>query len=201
MNGCGLTGQFANLPCKYKHEIPMSVLLPTGGPVRPTISGTDVDGVREVDGIVAAYECKALGANTPSRGQLKAMRSIGNFFIGSRWLYKPIGDPPRTAEELFALKHGCKQYAVPVNAVIWGKSSAEQQWLYRYLTDCGFYSTQGQTSGYAIQFNQPEEKINTHIFVPTEQWKAIAYIADYYAKFKSGKYQHHETNFIDSSLF
>ena len=33
MRGNGPTGQFANLETKLKHEIPMAVFLPTGGPV------------------------------------------------------------------------------------------------------------------------------------------------------------------------
>ena len=178
----------------------MSVLLPTDGPVRQTISGTDIDGIREVDGVIAAYEYKAIGAASPSKGQLRAMRSIGDFFIGSRWIYELAQNPPRTQEERNALEHGYKQIAAPVSAVIWSSKQAHK-WLYRYLVDCGFMVTQTASNGYAIQFDLPDEKIKTHIFKPTEQWRAIAYIPDYYALYRAGKYCFHETNFIDPSFF
>jgi len=55
----GLAGSFANLHAKNAFEIPMQVFLPSGcDRVRPTISGTDIDGIREVNGKIAIYEAK-----------------------------------------------------------------------------------------------------------------------------------------------
>ena len=201
MRGRGLTGQFANLTCKYEHEIPMGVLLPGDGPVRPTITGTDVDGVREVSGIVAIHEAKAVGAQSPSDGQLRAMKSMGDFFIGSRWVYAEVHQPPRTKEEDVAYKHGYKKNATPLSAVIWAKKDEGHKWLYRYLIDCGFAISSTQNNGYAIQFELPYENLQNYIFQPTKQWLSIAYIPDYYYLFKTNKYCYPETNFMDSSSF
>ena len=201
MQGRGATGQFANLSCKYNHEIPMAVLLPANGPVRPTITGTDVDGVREVSGIVAVHEAKAVGAQSPSDGQLRAMKSMGDFFIGSRWIYEEAQEPPRTKEEDAARRHGYKKNATPLSAVIWATKSDGHRWLYRYLTDCGFAISPTQNNGYAIQFELPNENLKNYIFRPTTQWLAIAYIPDYYYLFKSKQYCYPETNFMHSSCF
>ena len=201
MNGRGSTGQFANLDCKYKHEIPISVLLPADGPVRKTITGTDVDGVREVSGIVAVHEVKGVDAQPISNGQLRAMRTLGDFFIGSRWIYADIENPPRTQEEIIAVQHGYKKNATPLSAVIWANKPISNKWLYRYLIDCGFAITCTNTNGYAIQFYMPENSIGTHIFRPTAQWLAIAYIPDYYYLFQEGNYCFPDTNFIDPALF
>ena len=166
----------------------MAVLLPANGPVRPTITGTDVDGVREVSGIVAVHEAKAVGAQSPSDGQLRAMKSMGDFFIGSRWIYEEAQEPPRTKEEDAARRHGYKKNATPLSAVIWATKSDGHRWLYRYLTDCGFAISPTQNNGYAIQFELPNENLKNYIFRPTTQWLAIAYIPDYYYLFKSKQY-------------
>ena len=203
MRGRGSTGQFANLDCKYNHEIPIGVFLPANGPVRSTITGTDVDGVREVSGIVAVYEAKAVGAQAPSNGQLRAMRAMGDFFIGSRWIYADVKNPPRTKEESIAIKHGYKRNATPLSAVIWANKpeTESNKWLYRYLFDCGFAVSSTQSNGHAIQFDVPYENLETHVFRPTTQWLAIAYIPDYYHLFTAGKYCHPETNFTDPAYF
>ena len=201
MRGRGFTGQFANLDCKYNHEIPIGVLLPANGPVRSTITGTDVDGVREVSGIVAVHEAKAVNAQEPSEGQLRAMRAMGHFFIGSRWIYADVKNPPRTEEESIAIKHGYKRNATPQSAVIWAKTPEGNKWLERYLSDCGFAVSPAQSKGHAIKFNAPYENLETHIFKPTKQWRAIAYIPDYYHLSTLNKYCHPETNFIDPACF
>lgn len=201
MRGRGFTGQFANLDCKYNHEIPIGVFLPANGPVRSTITGTDVDGVREVSGIVAVYEAKAVGAQAPSSGQLRAMRAMGDFFIGSRWIYADVKNEPRTEEELIAIKHGYRRNATPLSAVIWANKPESNKWLYRYLFDCGFAVSSTQNNGHAIQFDIPYENLETHIFRPTRQWLAIAYIPDYYYLFTKGEYRYPETNFTDPSYF
>ena len=177
----GPTGRFADLNAQRRSAIPMEVLLPTGGPVRATISGTDVDGVREVDGIVAAHEYKAAGSAPVTKGQLRALRSFGNFFIGSRWLYRDRPDIARSEAEELAAEHGYECYAVPVSAVIWGHGADEHRWLYRYLRDVGFNPTLGGTRGYGITFSHPEKASETHIFRPTDEWKKIAFIPDFYS--------------------
>jgi hypothetical protein len=201
MQGQGTIGQFANLDCKYRHEIPMSVFLPGNGPVRPTITGTDIDGIREVSGISAIYEYKAQSAKAPSNGQLRAMKSIGDFFIGSRWIYQDIQNPPRTPEEKSAMEHKYSKNATPLSATIWAHKTNSRQWLYRYLIDCGFNLSCTSDNGYAIQFYMPEQNLKTHIFKPTAQWLAIAYIPDYYYLSTKGNYCYPETNFVDPSLF
>jgi hypothetical protein len=198
MNGRGSTGQFANLDCKYSHEIPIGVFLPSNGPVRSTITGTDVDGVREVSGIVAVYEAKAVGAQAPSNAQWKAMRAMGDFFVGSRWIYADVKNPPRTKEESMAIAHGYKRNATPLSAVIWANKPEGNQWLRRYLFDCGFSVSSAQNDGHSIQFDIPYENLATHVFRPTKQWLAIAYIPDYYYLFTTGEYCHPKTNFTNS---
>lgn len=195
MAGNGPTGQFANLATKLKHEIPMAVLLPTGGPVRRTISGTDCDGIREVDGITAIYEVKALEAKAPSKGQMKALRSLGDFFIGSRWLYQDLKKdaPAKSADEQVAIDNGYKANATPVSAVVWAKHPKARGWLRRYLEDCGFNASEEPTGGYRFQFEDPWEKQKTHIFRPTRQWLHMAYLPDYYAEFSlRGNYSYAE---------
>lgn len=195
MTGNGPTGQFANLATKLKHEIPMAVLLPTGGPVRRTISGTDCDGIREVDGITAIYEVKALGANAPSAGQIKALRGLGDFFIGSRWLYETLkeGAPAKSGAEQIAIDNGYKANATPVSAVVWTKHSSARDWLWKYLKDCGFNASKEPSGGYRVQFEDPYEKQKTHIFRPTKQWLHMAYLPDYYAEFAlRGNYSYAE---------
>ena len=185
MRGNGPTGQFANLETKLKHEIPMAVFLPTGGPVRRTISGTDCDGIREVDGITAVYEAKSISANAMPDGQRRALKNLGDFFIGSRWLYQELtkGAPAKSANEQSAISNGYTWNATPVSAVVWAKSPKARTWLYRYLKDCGFNASEGQTGGFGFQFEDAWKKQETHVFRPTEQWLHIAYLPDYYAEF------------------
>jgi hypothetical protein len=185
MAGNGPTGQFANLKTKFKHEIPMAVFLPTGGPVRKTISGTDCDGIREVDGITGIYEAKSIEARPMPPGQLRALIGLGDFFIGSRWRYEDLDltAPAKSESEHIARKMGYKHNATPISAVVWAKTSVTRRWLYRYLVDSGFTVTEGKTGGLGFQFKDAAQTQKTHVFRPTDEWLRIAYIPDYYAEF------------------
>ena len=192
MTGKGPKGLFANLKCKHQHEIPMAVLLPPGGPVRPTISGTDCDGIREVDGITAIYETKAWGANNMPEGQFRALKSLGDFFVTSVWFYNEIDEniPPKSENEELARASGYTRTAVPHSAVVYANKPEAKKWLYRYLVDCGF-NVNSVSGGEAFQFPGAYDAQATHIFRPTKAWLCIAYLPDYYAQFiKRGNYCH-----------
>ncbi len=196
-NGRGPTGQFANLGVKYKNEIPMAVLLPTGGPVRKTISGTDIDGVREVDGIIAVHEYKKMNAPAPSDGQVRAMKQLGDFFIGSRWIYEKAIFDGRTLlpEERLAKENNYRYKATPISARIYCKTDDAKKWLFRYLTDCCFpYIKQRTDDGLFVLFDS-DNKLNTHVFQPTDEWRNIAYIPDYYADYSLRNKYHHPLPF------
>lgn len=190
MKGVGPKGQFAQLECKYRHEIPMEVLLPRGGPVRPTISGTDCDGIREVEGIVAVYEAKATSALPISKGQFKALSAVGTFFVESRWVYHPIDEnsPAASENEEIARENKYTHFSVPVSAIVYAKPAA-RKWLRDYLKDCGFNATRIASDGFAFDFPNGRAAIETHIFRPTKGWLCLAYLPDYYAKYtKQDKY-------------
>ena len=177
MLGNGPTGQFANLETKLKHEIPMAVFLPTGGPVRKTISGTDCDGIREVDGITAIHEAKSETARPMPDGQRRALKGLGDFLIGSRWRYEKLGDlPAKSKNEEIARSMGYKWNATPVSAVVGAKSSVAKKWLSRYLHDSGFKATEGSTGGLGFRFKDAAQTQKTHIFRPTNEWLRFSYI-------------------------
>ena len=188
MNGNGPTGQFANLRSKRDKEIPMAVLLPSGGPVRTSITGTDCDGIREVSGVTAIHEVKAITAPEVSKAQFRALKELGTFFVSSRWLYERMGSTSLSREEEIARDNHYVSFAVPKSATVWANGSKAHTWLYRYLTDCGFLVSQGVTNGLSFQFSDPRGNLKTHRHRPTKEWLAIAFIPDYYHLFLQGDY-------------
>lgn len=202
MKGKGPIGQFANLETKLKYEIPMAVLLPKGGPVRPTISGTDCDGISEVDGIHSVYEVKSLG-DPASEAQIRALKGLGDFFVGSRWLYMPLDKdaPAKSEKEQMARNNGYLQNATPVSATIWANGKEAKSWLERYLKDCGFGTEDKDSGGIAIKFKDAWQTQKTHVFRPTDEWLCIAHLSQYYADFAlRGKYHYPSTDNNSSSF-
>lgn len=186
----GLTGSFANLHAKNAFEIPMQVFLPSGcDRVRSTISGTDVDGIREVNGKIAIYEAKNDIAKF-SPAQFSVLVSLlkrrgVDFIVLSRWLFHPLPDEP-TDERVENLKeNGYQNYSLPLKAVVFCKKS-NAAWLESYLIEkignCNISVYDPDEMIYRCDVVFPEYKKDDYIMQATPEWNQLAWLIDAYAQ-------------------
>ena len=71
------SGHFQNQKLAVRKAIPMAVLLPTGCNLfSDKISGTDIDGHREVRGVSVVHEAKSSSVGEVPRGQLQSLKEL-----------------------------------------------------------------------------------------------------------------------------
>jgi len=186
----GKIGQFANLKLKNALEIPMSILLPSGCElIRSSISGTDIDGMREVNGFTALYETKHVGAEF-GFGQKHAMFSIlkrngVDFLIFSRWQFHDLLDYENIPLIKDWIQAGYTRFPIPKMAFLFCLSK-NKMFLTKYLQDSGikFASAQSNQSGCICQrFDVAFEDYSPtdYIMKPTPEWLKLAHLVDAFA--------------------
>lgn len=186
----GTIGQFANLRLKNALEIPMSILLPSGCElIRPTITGTDIDAMREVNGFIALYETKHVGAEF-GVGQKRAMFSMlrrngVDFLIFSRWQFHDLLEYQDLPNVTDWIKVGYSRFAIPKTAFLFCKPQ-EKNFVHTYLNDSGirFASAQSNQSGcichrFDIAFD--DYSPTDYIMQPTPEWLKLAHLVDAFA--------------------
>lgn len=186
----GLAGSFANLHAKNAFEIPMQVLLPSGcDRVRPTISGTDIDGIREVNGKIAIYEAKNETAKF-NPAQFSVLVSLlkrkgVDFIVLSRWNFYPLPEQATNKRIEHLKENGYENFAIPFKAAIFCKDS-NAAWLESYLLqkvgnfNSSVYDQSEMIHRYDLNF--PEYIKDDYIMVATPEWNQIAWLIDAYAE-------------------
>lgn len=186
----GTSGAFANLYAKNAFEIPMQVFLPSGCQrIRSTISGTDVDGIREVNGKIAVYEAKNQDAKF-SKGQVSALFSLlkrkgVDFVILSRWSFFDLPDDTQNQQVMNLKTNGYTKFAIPLKAAVFCRSD-ETAWLESYLTckigvfDYSIYDRNEMIHRYVVKF--PDCAKEDYLMLPTPEWSHIAWMIDAYAE-------------------
>jgi len=168
----------------------MQVFLPSGcDRVRSTISGTDVDGIREVNGKIAIYEAKNDTAKF-SAAQFSVFVSLlkrkgVDFVVLSRWNFYPVTDKVSDEHIKLLKKNGYENFAIPYKAAIFCKDS-NATWLESYLVEkignCDISLHDPNEMIYRYDFTFPEYVKDDYIMLPTPEWTQIAWLIDAYAE-------------------
>lgn len=168
-----------DLAAKNASEIPMDVFLPAGcDAVRPTVSGTDCDGIRNVGQTTAIHEAKELGVSMQD-AQLFAFKRLNpQFIVISHWHYESAAE--------HGIRHpgGYPRFAVPARAAIYPGTNRCRDWLDSYLGNCRFDFNIGNQGERVVHFTDVNETIKQYRFEATPEWKYIAWIPDHFESFR-----------------
>lgn len=186
------SGHFQSQEAAVKKAIPMAVLLPTGcGLFSKNISGTDIDGHREVRGISVIHEAKTNSVREVPRGQLESLKELSrrhDFVVLSYWYYKPLPAEPSNKAAIEAKANGYVDFAVPERAQIFCQSVKHRDWLVGYLKENLFSPVYNVDAlDVKIVFKDASSFLDTHVMEPTPQWTAIAWLPDHYKTFLNSK--------------
>jgi len=182
------SGHFQDQKLAVRKAIPMAVLLPTGCNLFSNkISGTDIDGHREVRGVSVVHEAKSSSVGEVPRGQLESLKELSrrhDFVVLSYWCYEPLTAEHCNEAALEAKANGYVDFAVPLRAQIFCQTVKHRDWLVGYLKENSFSPVYNiDARDVKISFKSAYSFVDTHVMEPTPQWKAVAFLPDHYKAF------------------